>query len=165
MCNNKIIFFISFCLLILNSVFAEDKVMVFGGKSGWPQLSKMDGVTKGSGKFGYDCIQLDTESHNVDDNTDLLLDFESTSRNDSSGNYTVVKDDFLQTEKSVMGKGAALSRGTGGLELQGSKGSVFGTSGNTGSFTIDFWLSPSIAENGEVVFSWRSSRTVANYAL
>jgi len=165
MCNNKIIFFISFCLLILNSVFAEDKVMVFGGKSGWPQLSKMDGVTKGSGKFGYDCIQLKTDSHNVDDTTDLLLDFESTSRKDSSGNYSIVKNNFLQTEKAIMGKGAALSRGTGGLELQGKEGSVFGTSGNTGSFTIDFWLSPSIAENGEVVFSWRSSRTVANYAL
>ena len=45
--------------------------MVFGGKSGWPQLSKMDGVTKGSGKFGYDCIQLKTDSHNVDDTTEI----------------------------------------------------------------------------------------------
>ena len=144
---------------------AEEKVMVLGGKKGWPQLEKMDGVTKGKGKYGYDCIQLDTNSRKSNDYTDLLIDFESTKQSDSVGNYTVVSDEMLKTTKSIMGKGAGLARGAGGLRLSGRQGSMFGTSGNVGSFTIEFWLSPSIAENGEIVFSWRSSRTIAQYPL
>ena len=171
MCNKKILVFSSFCLLVLFGmmntvrVSAEDKLMVLGGKTGWPQLSKMDGVATGKGKYGYDCIQLDTNSRKSNERTDLLIDFESIKQEDAVGNYTVTKDDILRTTRAVMGKGAGLSRGAGGLRLSGRKGSLFGSSGNTGSFTIEFWLSPSIAENGEIVFSWRSSRTVADYPL
>jgi len=165
MYNRKILVFMSFCLLVVSTVFAEDKTLVLGGKAGWSHLSKKDGVTVGKGKFGYDSIQLDTNSRTSDSNTDLLIDFENMTERDVTGNYDVTKDNLLRTNRSVMGKGAGLSNDTGGLRLSGRAGSLFGTSGNTGSFTIEFWLSPSIAENGEIVFSWRSSRTVAQYPL
>ena len=165
MCNRKILVFVSLCLLVLSSAFAEDKKIVLGGKAGWPSLSVMDGVTLGKGKFGYDCMQLATNSRSSDSGTDLLIDFETSRERDITGNYSVKKDNMLHTTKSVMGKGAGLSNDQGGLRLSGAAGSLFGTSGNTGSFTIEFWLSPSIAENGEIVFSWRSSRTVADYPL
>lgn len=155
----------SLCLLVLSSVFAEDKKIVLGGKTGWPHLEKMDGITTGKGRFGYTCMQLATNARSAGDETDLLLDFENVRERDVTGHYTVTKDKMLHTNSAIMGKGAGLSNDTGGLRLSGCDGSLFGTSGNTGSFTIEFWLSPSIAENGEVVFSWRSSRTIASYPL
>lgn len=138
---------------------------MLGGKEGWPELQKMDGVVKGEGRYGWSSIQLDTNSRSLQDDTDLLVDFESTSFSDRSGNYSVKENRLVSSTASVMGKGAALSRGNGGLKLRGKSGSLFGTSGMTGSFVIEFWLNPSVAESGETIFSWRSSKTVANYPL
>ena len=71
----------------------------------------------------------------------------------------------MATTAAVRGNGAALSRGAStGIVLRGNESAVFGRSGLTGSFTIEFWLNPAIAENGEKVFSWRSSRNVNDYS-
>lgn len=145
--------------------FAQQKTLVLGGKEGWPQMEKMDGVVKGSGRYGWDCLQLDTNSRPLEAKTDLLLDFESSSFLDKSGNYILKENKLIESKNSVMGKSAALSKGKGGLRLEAKSGSLFGTSGMTGSFVIEFWLMPSVAESGESIFSWRSSKTVANYPL
>src|SRR5574344_1407683 len=94
MCNRKILVFVSLCLLVLSSAFAEDKKIVLGGKAGWPSLSVMDGVTLGKGKFGYDCMQLATNSRSSDSGTDLLIDFETSRERDITGNYSVKKDNM-----------------------------------------------------------------------
>lgn len=164
----KILFFAAFCLLLfceVTTAAAEEKIITLGGKEGWPELSRKTGVTKGSGKFGWDCIELETNSRYADDYTDLLVDFENNSFEDEIGNYTVTLNNFLTAPQGIRGKTAGLSTGDGGLRLKGKPGSFFGTTGNAGSFTIEFWLKPSIAENGEIVFSWKSSRTVSGYAL
>lgn len=147
------------------SLTAQESEMILGGKDGWPTLSKMDGVVSGSGRFGYECMELDTNSRHVEYDTDLLINFEGAIISDVSGNYSVVKNTLVKSEKSKMGKYAGVSRGTEGIRLSGSEKSLFGRSGVVGSFLLEFWLNPSIAENGETVFSWRSSRTVARYPL
>lgn len=173
--DKKIIIFLSFCLafglaLGWNS-FAESKTIALGGKTGWPELSKKEGVTFGTGRFGYEAVVLSTNARYVTDGTDLLLDFEGsdTSANsfrDSAGKYIVQSNSLLRSPKSVMGHHSALSRGNGtGLVLRGSSDAIFGRQGGTGSWTIEFWLCPSIAENGERVFEWHSSRIVDNYVL
>lgn len=165
----RILFLTAFCLLSAPLIFAEEKTLVLGGKTGWSHVQKMDGLVYGKGRFGYDCLQLATNSRSIDEthseNTDLLLDFEDELFRDKTGNYSVTKNNFLRVANAKMGNYAALSRGTGGLRLDGVRGSLFGTQGNVGSFLIEFWLNPSIAENGEVVFSWRSSRTENDYLL
>ena len=150
----------------MNTVSAVDKAVVMGGKEGWPLLSKMDGVVTGKGKYGYDAMVLATNSHGVDEYTDLLLSFEDGASDDLTGNYNLTMNDSITTEvHSLMGKKSALTRGKGGIRLRGNRNTIFGKEGPCGSFSIEFWLNPSIAENGEVVFSWRSSRTVANYKI
>lgn len=157
---------IALFLCALNTVSAVDKAVVMGGKKGWPLLSKMDGVVTGKGKYGYDAMVLATNSHGVDEYTDLLLSFEDGISDDLTGNYNLTMNDSITTEvHSLMGKKSALTRGKGGIRLRGNRNTIFGKEGPCGSFSIEFWLNPSIAENGEVVFSWRSSRTVANYPL
>lgn len=146
---------------------AEEKIISLGGKDGWPKLARMKNVTDGTGKFGYQCIELKTNSRETDEFTDLYLDFESinSSSSDVTGNYTVSGNSITQTPLTVRGKAAGISIGNGGLKLKGKPGTLFGTTGNAGSFTIEFWLCPSTAENGEIVFYWRSSRTIADYSL
>ena len=148
---------------------------MLGGKTGWDKLKSMDGLAYGKGRFGYTSIELATNSRSVDRGsdagsqpaTDLLLDFEEVdgSFSDRTGNYSVAEKSFVSSSKVKMGKHAAMSRGNGGITLSGSPDSLFGSSGSKGSFLIEFWLCPSIAENGEIVFSWRSSRMENDYLL
>ena len=163
----KIAFIISFCFLLLNTSFlsAEERIITLGGKCGWDDVAKKDRITSGVGKFGYPCMQLDTNSRALVEDTDLLLDFENPVPFDRAGNYEVVQNDSVCTSDAKMGKGAALIRGNGGLRISGKKSAMFGKSGLAGSFLIEFWLNPSIAENGETVLSWRSSRTVSHSPL
>lgn len=159
------VFCLGLCLPLASSgaiSSAENKVMIFGGKEGWSKVINRKSVTEGKGRFGYNAMMLSTNSRKSTEDTDLLLDFEKRPFKDKSAKYTVVASDFGISKDAAMGKGAALSRGqmnkTGGMIIRGMNTSIFGTEGPTGSFYIEFWLKPSVAENGEVVLSWRSSR-------
>ena len=141
-------------VLCIRPAFADS--MTIGGSEGWSKLSVRRGVAEGTGRFGYPCIELATDSRVQDAMTDTLFDFEEKPFADKTGHYTVSKNALLLSGKSAMGKGAALSRGTGGISIRGKAGSLFGTEGPAPSFYIEFWLLPAVAENGEVVFNWRS---------
>lgn len=146
-----------FAVIFCSQLFAE--TLTVGGKNGWNQLSVRNGVAETSGRFGYSAITLATNSGKADELTDLLLDFDNGSIRDSVGKYRVLTNSLIPTAQSVMGNGAAVSRTNGGLVLLGEEGSLFGTAGNVGSFTISFWIAPSTVASGEVIFNWRSSRT------
>lgn len=165
--SKKLYILLCFCLAFLSAgLFADEKVLTLGGKEGWPVFEYNDGVTFTKGRFGYNAVVLATNNRKANDNTDLLLDFENSSMKDISNNYQVVKNNLVKLEGGVMGHGSALSRGRGnGISLKGNPGTIFGTEGNPGSFAIEFWLKPSVAENGEILFSWNSSRTVNNYVI
>ncbi|MCR5217125.1 hypothetical protein [Treponema sp.] len=150
---------------IVPALFAEEKIMTLGGKEGWPVLSRKDGVVIDKGRFGYDAVKLDTNSRKVSLMSDLLLDFEEDSPEDLCGNYEVILNEVTPASRCKMGKRGGLIRENNGLRLRGKKGSLFGSENATGSFELEFWLYPFVAENGEIVFSWRSSRTVAGYPL
>ena len=145
--------------------FAAQKTLVLGGENGWKNISEMDGIALGKGQFGYDAIVLSTAAQNADASTDMLVTFDNGNFSDKAGNYKILENSLVSVSDSVKGDGAALSRGNGkGLTLRGKDGSLFGSEGNSGSFMIEFWLCPAIAENGETVFSWRSSLNYNNYA-
>ena len=166
--TKKILVFAAVCLLSaeISPLFALQKTKVFGGEAGWPASAKKDGIALGKGRFGFDSLQLATNSCKTSQSTDLLISFDGENKRDESGHYQIEDDKLVHTVSAAMGKGAALSRGvSGGISLKGNANSIFGRSGLIGSFTIEFWLAPAIAENGEVVFSWRSSRNTGNYSM
>lgn len=134
------------------------KEVVLGGKEGWPVFQSQKNITKGKGRYGYDCVQLATNSFEYDDDTDLLIDFENPACPVSAGGYEIVYNNLKTTTQSKMEKLAGLCRNTGGMNVVGKPGTFFGTSGLLGSFSIEFWLSPSIAENGEEIINWESSK-------
>ena len=138
------------------ALFAKEYLL--GGKNGWPVFQQQENITTGKGRFGYDCIQLATNSFVFDEYTDLLIDFEDAQMPISNGDYTINRNNFQLTNQTKNEKSAGLSRNMGGLSISGKPGSFFGSEGLMGSFSIEFWLCPSIAENGEIVLNWESSR-------
>ena len=113
--DKKITIFLCFCLafwLFLGwNAFAESKTIVLGGKTGWPELSSSEGVTFGTGRFGYEAVELSTNARAITSDTDLLLDFESF--DDKSGHFAAQSNSLLRSPKAVMGHYSALSRGNG----------------------------------------------------
>lgn len=139
--------------------------IVLGGKDGWPALEKMDNITTGSGRFGYTSLTLDTNSFRIDEYTDLLIDFENPDNPILWGNYSIEKNELQNSRETNLGKLCGLSRNTGGIDLMGKDGAFFGTEGFSGSFSIEFWLNPSLVENGEVIFQWHTSRALNNHII
>ena len=82
----KILRFASVCLLSVSVFIApsssESKSIVLGGKNGWQPLSFEKGTERGVGKFGWESIELSTNSRRETEYTDLLLDFEKSSKSD-----------------------------------------------------------------------------------
>ena len=147
------------CLLAAgdpDSLFAKE--VVLGGKNGWPQFQEQENLTTGKGRYGYDCIQLASNSFVFDEYTDLLIDFENAEMPISDGDYVINRNNFQLSNQTKNEKSAGLSRNMGGLSISGKPGTFFGSEGIMGSFSIEFWLCPSIAENGEIVLNWESSR-------
>ncbi|MCQ2598337.1 MAG: fibronectin type III domain-containing protein [Treponema sp.] len=154
-----------FLLFISVSFGLFAKELSIGGKKGWPALEVMDNVTTGEGRFGYECIELKTNSFSPDYDTDLILNFENPANPISYGKYKITKNDLQNVPSTELGKVAGLSRNLGGMTVKGQPGTFFGTEGLNGSFTIEFWLNPAIAENGEEIFQWHSSRTIENHII
>ncbi len=155
----KLIFGFQFSVFGLLA-FATPKNLILGGDAGWGEIAEMNGVSVGSnnGLFGYDALELSTKLANANPTTDLYLSFDEDEISDVTGNYTITNCNMTRSEDSVKGSGSALSRGINkGVTLTGNKKALFGKSGSLGSFTIEFWLCPALAENGETVLSWRSS--------
>ena len=138
------------------------KEVVLGGKAGWSDYQTKQNLTTGRGRYGYDCIQIETNSFVYDSDTDLLIDFENSAGIISDGDYKILRNNLSATNRTTNERLAGLSRNLGGLSVMGNPGTFFGSEGLTGSFSIEFWLCPSLVENGEVIFNWESSKTVAN---
>ncbi|MGL4981579.1 MAG: LamG-like jellyroll fold domain-containing protein [Treponemataceae bacterium] len=168
MYKKQLFIFFVICLVSLWNLNASDvAAKTFGGKNGWRMLAIEEGVQRGKGKYGYESIELATDATKVNDSLDLLLSFENGQIVDETGNYHIISSAVTTTGGlAAMGKSSGLSRGLqSGLKLKGTQGSLFGTRGLTGSFTLEFWLKPSIAESGEKIFNWRSSKVIKNNPL
>lgn len=162
--SKKIMFFAWLCLPA--NFFLFGNTITVGGKAGWEKIGVRNAIREGVGKFGYGALELASNAKRADENTDALFDFEENDVCDTVGNYRVEKNSLLKSGKALLGKRAALSRSEGsGFVIRGNKSSIFGSEGPAGSFSISFWLSPSVAENGEVVFDWKTSRITADGIL
>lgn len=148
-----------FCVIFVLSNILIAETYKFGGTKGWSEVQTRNGVTTGKGRFGNESLELASTYNSFSNETDLLLQFENGKIEDITGNYSIVENNLFVTKKSKLGKGAAQSRSKqGGITLSGNDGSFFSTEGPAGSFIIEFWLCPSVVENGEIIMNWRSSR-------
>ena len=157
-CIKKTGIFIVAVLFMGTAAFGKD--VVLGGKKGWPVFQYNKNVTMGQGRFGYDCIEVASNSFVSDEYTDLLIDFENPGNPISSGDYRIVENNLKISDQTINEKAAGLSRNIGGLSISGNPGSFFGSEGLIGSFSMEFWLCPSVSDNGETIVKWDSSKNI-----
>lgn len=152
--------------VLVSTAAASEKTLVLGGKNGWNDFLVKKGITTGQGRFGFDAVQLSSQTQTSDKDTELLLLFENgkVSDFDGKGNYRIIENNLLPVKDAAKGTGAALSRGEKkGLVLKKDKSPLSGSYVPGNSFSVEFWISPSLAENGEKIYSWQTSINYSKY--
>ena len=96
--------------------------------------------------------------------TDLLMHFDGQAPADETGRWAVQAGRAygVESAKTAIGRGAASFKGpSSALSLEPGRGSLLERGSRFRDFTIEFWLYPATAGNGEVILSWQSQRTTA----
>jgi len=162
MCIKKIFAVLFFFSCVLAAAFTGDAVFELGGKQGWGMLQYTENIQMCPGKYGNPGISLSSSAPKITQETDLYLNFDSPSIIEETSSYTVVSSTmrFAGAEQAKLGVGAAMCSPhvkTAGLILKPQKGSFFAGEGSAGSFTIEFWIAPSVTESGSVILQWYSA--------
>lgn len=158
--NLKKIFFF-FCFFECAFVFSAEKKVVLGSENGWQNSSYKENVTTSKGYFGYDSLELETNTLKENPSTQLLLSFENGFFEAKGNTFQIVENHLVASNDSVKGKISALSRGLEkGMILEQKNDIPQKITTPGGSFSIEFWISPSIAENGEKIFNYKTSTSL-----
>ncbi len=143
-------------------VYAESAVFELGGESGWGLLQYTENIQTSAGKYGNNGICLRSTGSKVTSKTDMYISFDAPTIVEESGAYTVSSSNmhFADDTEAKLGLGAGFcnphTKKTG-LILKPKKNAFFAGGRPVGSFTIEFWIAPSVAENGSVILQWQSS--------
>ncbi len=122
-----------------------------------------DGATLRSGFRGEPEYVISHDLYKPDTSTDLLLPFDDASMGDQTGHWTRGEGvgPTLDSATPRLGPGAAYFNGPGtALLLEPGRSALFAPRSRFRDFSIEFWLYPADAENGEVVLMWQSIRKV-----
>ena len=162
MCIKKAFAVLFFLSSILVAFFAGPSVFELGGKNGWGMLQYTENIQMRSGKYGNPGISLRSSIPKITQATDLYLSFDSPSIIEETSSYTVLSSNmrFAGAEQAKFGSGAAVCSPhakTAGLVLKPLEGSFFAGEGSAGSFTVEFWIAPAVAESGSVMLQWYSA--------
>lgn len=103
-------FVFAVCAFVFCSFSAGAEIYEFGGKTGWSEVNVRNGITTGKGRFGFECLELETNSSQPDDFTDCLLDFENSKIYDKAGKYKIKSSGVYFSKKTALGKTSVLSR-------------------------------------------------------
>ncbi|HPE36723.1 MAG TPA: hypothetical protein PK625_06195 [Spirochaetales bacterium] len=99
---------------------------------------------------------------NGDAAADLRLSFDGEAPVDEAGNWAVTMSGSYErssAELARLGEGAGVFRAPSSKLALKPERSVLALPGSqAGDFSMDFWLKPSRAENGEIILIWKASK-------
>ncbi|HUX41407.1 MAG TPA: LamG-like jellyroll fold domain-containing protein [Rectinemataceae bacterium] len=120
-----------------------------------------DGAALRIGYRGEPEYVLAHDLYKADAGTDLLLPFDDAAMGDATGHWTKVGSSgpSLDSATPRLGAGAAYFNGPASiLRLEPGRAALFADRSRFRDFSIEFWLYPADAENGEVILMWQSIR-------
>jgi len=141
---------------------SEIKHMNWGSvKDGWSDLFLLQDARIKRGAMGRLDIRLADNSPMLDENTDILLDFDNCEKNKirfESENYRAEEVNIFPSEdvKKFGERSAGFLHYQNTVRVMPLEGSIFFEKGPVKSFTIDFYLSPTSVHEGSAVFSWHA---------
>lgn len=143
------------------SVVAENVAPTFGD---WV----VDGATLRPGFRGAPEYVLANSLYEAGADTDLLLPFDGGAMGDASRHWTRAEGNgpSLDSSRAILGGGAASFSGPEtALVLRPGPSALLATASRFRDFSIEFWLYPANAENGEAIVMWQSIRKSGSEAL
>lgn len=127
-----------------------------------------DGAVTRKGFKGREDYVLAQAAYAPDPSADLLLHLDSKAQGDAVGHWEVAAgpDYSVDAERALLGAGAGSFRGSGSaLSLSPRPGALLARDSRFRDFSLEFWLYPANAENGEVVLLWQSARNLPGGVL
>jgi hypothetical protein len=127
-----------------------------------------DGAALRKGFRGEPEYVVAHQAYKVTPDTDLLLHFDEAGWREETGEWTVQpgKGSGLDRDRAVLGAGAASFRGPDSeLDLNPGPRALLARDSRFRDFSIEFWLYPANAENGEILLMWQSIRKAGKDAL
>ncbi len=169
--NYKGICILSLCLLATVPARAlEERITLLPGHATARTVGdwQADGAVLRKGfKGGMDYLVADRE-YKPDPSVDLLLHFDDISDSDATGNWAASAGPAFSIDRATarLGEGAGDFRGPdSAMTLSPKPSSLFGGNSRFRDFSIEFWLYPANADNGEVILLWRSLRRLPSGVL
>ncbi len=124
-------------------------------------MASLDGVARVLGVRSSTDLILEDSRRNIDRTVDLYLSFDGPSPDDLHGNYALRQAERVQTapaQLARLGDGAAYFHPiSGGITLEALPGAMLAPGSSWGSFSISFWIKPSLVTDGEIVFRRRGT--------
>ncbi|RKX85932.1 MAG: hypothetical protein DRP58_05150 [Spirochaetes bacterium] len=145
-------------LFLASSLYALTTNISIGDSEGWSWIETWNNTGLIYGQGEYKNIGLKTAAYESDNNTDLLVHFDNTSINDTSGNYII--DSHIKNTQNVklIGNASGVFRGSKeSLTLYPEPGALFSGDSNPDSFSIEFWLNPSRFGENPIIFSYQGT--------
>ncbi|NBC30589.1 MAG: hypothetical protein GVY29_11450, partial [Spirochaetes bacterium] len=134
---------------------APEEHILLDGSNGWEPVRTMSNVSFVVGHRGLPELRLADRTYTVAADTDLLLSFEPQADGDRAGNYEVRRQVDRVGQRARVGEGsAAFSTSGDGLVLEPRAGALLAPGSSPGDFSIEFWLLPVTAGDGEDVLHW-----------
>jgi hypothetical protein len=122
-----------------------------------------DGAVLKKGYKGGGDYVLAQAAYSPDTSADLLLHFDAPAPADAAGRWQVSAGPAFSVDKerAILGGAAGSFRGpSSALSLTPGPDSLFAANSRFRDFSIEFWLYPANAENGEQMLLWRSARNL-----
>ncbi len=175
--KDAIVSIILYTLFVLSGshVFGdEEKVLLLGGKAGWELVTGRQGVGEFDNLRPYRVMALSSAVDSRDPSLDLAISFDEPSPGqfrDLTGHYSLEIGPTLSMVDRNMarqGNGAARFTGAGStfnesplVVVPSGKDALLFSGQTFKDFSVEFWLYPMNAENGEQIMSWVSTRRTA----
>jgi hypothetical protein len=167
--NIKGISLLAICLASAVSARAlEERISLLPGSAGAAGEWLADRAVLRKGFKGAQDYVIADSSYEADPSADLLVHFDAPADADATASWTLRPGPAfsLRAEGAILGAAAASFRGPdSSLALLPGPRSIFGKDSSFRDFSIEFWLFPANADNGEVVMLWQSLRKLPSGVL
>jgi len=134
-------------------------ILRFGREAGWKDFPMLSGTGFQREKDGSLNLVLAASEYTADDDTDLLVHFNDKLKDEAVRYRITPAPTFVQRGFSALGGGSGVFRGETPLVLQATSEALLSAGKGWGDFSIEFWLYPAKADDGETVFEWQGGRT------
>jgi hypothetical protein len=140
---------------------ALEQEIVLGREDGWRDFPSVENLVLRPGMWNtLDFFLREDEYAPEAGRTDLLAHFNREGEGEATGNYRLQSGrTLIVPEGRLLGEaGAGFNGERQGIQLAPQSGALFARGTRWADFSIEFWLRPSLANDGEEVLAWSGSR-------